>query len=242
MGMVRMGPPQKIIAELIQNSDMQNFVETGTYYGGTAIWASNLFGKVFTIEKSAELHKDVVSKYGGVNNVEFFLGDSRACLREIVATLNEPTVFWLDAHWSGGLTYGEADQCPLLEELDIINSCQAETYIFIDDARLFLSPPQPPHDVGQWPNIVEVIDSLQTKLRNRYVVITEDCIIAVPLHSKALIVSYCQAVNSEIWENYGKSLKTSDFKKGAILMILAAKARLRMIAGKFNIFREHSTN
>lgn len=242
MGIVRMGPPQKIIAELAQKSDVQNFVETGTYYGGTAIWASKVFGKVSTIEKSTELHENVVNKYGEITNIEFFLGDSRTCLKEIVSVLNKPTIFWLDAHWSGGLTYGEADQCPLLKEIDIINSCQSETYIFIDDARLFLSPPQPPHNVGHWPSIVEVIDALQSKLWNRYVVIIEDCIIAVPLHSKALVVSYCQNINGEIWKDYEKSLKTSDFKKGIVLMISDAKAKLRMTAKKINMFQERSTN
>ena len=229
MGLVRMGPPQKLIKNLTQNFQIRNFVETGTYYGETSVWASRVFDRVLTIENSTDLYNQTIDKYGKVANIEFFLGDSRERLREIVSRLSEPTMFWLDAHWSGGLTYGKQDQCPILEEIDIINSFKLNAYIFIDDARLFLSPPQPPHEVAQWPNIVKILEMLTNGCQNRYVVITEDCIVAVPIDAKSQIVSYCQNVNTIAWEEYGKSLRTSDLKKGSYLIILDVSNKLRSI-------------
>ena len=55
-----------------------------------------------------------------------------------------PTVFWLDAHYSGGtFTYDEKwavlPQCSVLDELQIIGSFswQAEVVILLDDAFMF---------------------------------------------------------------------------------------------------------
>jgi hypothetical protein len=232
MGLVRMGPPQSLIERIVSNYRIENFVETGTYYGNTSIWASNLFENVFTIENSVELHNQVIDKYGEVENIDFILGDSRIQLKKILENLEGQTLVWLDAHWSGDFTYGETDQCPLLEEIEIINSLQPNLYLFIDDARLFLSPPHPPHNVNQWPDIVEVISSLQSK-PDRYIVIIEDCIIVTPIHAKSLIVEYCQAVNSDIWEDYAASFKIpGNFRKGAYLMGLGVKSKIKSVIEK----------
>lgn len=55
----------------------------------------------------------------------------------------ENGVFWLDGHWSGGFTAGEADECPLLGEL---NSLCARTHdiVLIDDARFLNAAPSTP--------------------------------------------------------------------------------------------------
>jgi len=52
--------------------------------------------------------------------------------------LDEPALFWLDAHYSQGVTAGASEAAPILKEL----SCLAGRHrhkdvILIDDARLF---------------------------------------------------------------------------------------------------------
>ncbi|AOX00753.1 hypothetical protein BJP34_16050 [Moorena producens PAL-8-15-08-1] len=199
-----MGPPEKLIQDLAGEFQINNFVETGTYYGATAKWASTIFNHVFTIENSVDIHTKVVNQYSDIKNIDFIFGDSRTQLSKLTLKLKESTLFWLDAHWSGGLTYGQNDQCPLLEEIAIVNSLKTDVYLFIDDARLFLSPPQPPHNFEQWPNITQLVNSIQYTLSNHYTVIIEDCVISVPLHAKSLVVAYCQDVNVKLWEEYGK--------------------------------------
>jgi hypothetical protein len=227
MGLLRMGPPVELIINLQKKIQIDNFVETGTYYGKTAIWASNYFKNVLTIEYSKKMYEELIDNYKDIGNVEFIFGDSRAEMFRIVKRLKGKSIFWLDAHWSGGLTYGNNDQCALLEEINIINLySNNEHFIFIDDARLFTSPPQPPHTVEQWPDITAVINALQSGIKKRYVVIIEDVIIAVPIFSKQTVVDYCQSVNRKTWEEYGRNLKTSKLEKGIKLIYQDVRARL----------------
>jgi len=229
MGLVRMGPPQKLIESLTQKFKIKNFVETGTYQGGTALWAANIFEKVLTIEKSDELYRQLVDKHGDNPKLELIFGDSREKLEEIIHSVKTPTVFWLDAHWSGGETYGETDQCPLLEEIEIIKSFSSDAYLLIDDARLFLSPPQLPHNVNQWPSISQIIETLHAHASDDYTVIIEDCIISVPSHAKPLLVNYCQAVNQKAWEEYGAALAESNFMKGVRLVVNSFKGKIKTV-------------
>lgn len=216
MGIVRMGPPDELIEKLTKQFEIPNFVETGTYYGNTAISASKIFNKVITIEFSQDLYQKVKQKYESISNIEFLWGDSRIELEKVVQQLNHSSLFWLDAHWSGGLTYGEVDQCPLIEEIKIINQSPLEHFIFIDDARLFLSPPQPPHKIEQWSNISDIIHALKSSQTERYIVIIEDVIIAVPIKAKSLVAEYCQTVNDKLWQEFGRS----SFSKGINLIKL----------------------
>ena len=70
------------------------------------------------------------------------------------------SLFWLDTHWCSSNSYGEEDQCPLMKEIEIINTSKADSIILIDDARLFLSPPPLPNSSHFYPGIAEVIEKL----------------------------------------------------------------------------------
>lgn len=218
MGLIRMGPPTKLVITLKERYTLQDFIETGTYYGNTAIWASRHFERVITIECSQEIYKKTVSKYSTVKNVNFVLGDSRAVLKTLVSQLTHPVLLWLDAHWSGGETYGENDKCPLIEEIRAINMSQCPHFVFIDDARLFTSPPPRPHRIEKWPSIDEVIEALKSGNHKNYIVLIEDVIIAVPEYAKGPVASYCQEVNTNAWQEYGKRLNESAMKQGCQLV------------------------
>lgn len=219
MGIIRMGPPEELIMRLTHEFEIPNFVETGTYYGKTAVWASHYFKNVFTIEYSQELYQKVSPQYKNVENLHFIWGDSRTQLSQLIEQLEGSTLFWLDAHWSGGLTYGETDQCPLIEEIEILNRSPYPQFILIDDARLFTSPPQIPHKIEQWPEITEVIEVLKVGDQERYIVLIEDVIIAVPSSAKFLVANYCQETNNKLWQEYGKS----NFEKGLKLIYQGLK-------------------
>jgi hypothetical protein len=232
MGIVRMGVPTELVSQLTIQFDVKNFVETGTYYGDTAIWASKYFENVLTIEYSKELYDHTRIKYQNIDNINFLFGDSRTQLNKLITSLDSPAIFWLDAHWSGGLTYGENDQCPLLEEINIINNSQFEHFILIDDARLFTSAPQPPQRIDQWPNVSEIVDALRSKSSDKYIVIIEDVIIAVPKFAKPSLASYCQNVNTKAWEEYGELHSKSNLQKGLELIFLDMKIRLKSLTSK----------
>ena len=154
MGLVHSGVPVQLALKLKSLFGIQYFVETGTYIGNTVVWASKHFERVFTIEASEKLWKQTSQQYGSVRNIEFLHGNSADRMKDVVDLIEVPTLFWLDAHWSGGVTYGEGDECPLMDELKALNGSKFEKFILIDDAHLFLAPPPLPHRLEYWPSIV----------------------------------------------------------------------------------------
>jgi len=240
MGLIRPGPPTTIISKLRKTYGVRTFVETGTYTGDTANWASQEFEKVITIEISESLYRKAVRKYGGKANIEFLLGNSGDKLSEIVPKLDSPSIFWLDAHWSGGETCGEMDECPLIQEIQAINTSNHDHFLFIDDARLFTSPPPHPHKIEQWPTIDAVIETLNSGKHRYYIVINEDVIVAVPLHAKELVASHFQKINTLIWEDHIKHFgkiqpssaklvleKLSLLKRGLMIALSRLKSSFR---------------
>ena len=193
MGNVSFGAPREIIEKMRATFQIATFVETGTYLGGTAAWASEHFDRVFTIEGSPDFHRQAQEHHGQKGNIEFLLGDSRAMLREVILRLgNTSALFWLDAHWMPG-SFGEAHECPLLEEIDAIHQSTAEHFILIDDARLFLAPPPFPHRARDWPDITTVLSALNTAGRlTNYSVIYNDVILSIPAFARERMQNFYQ--------------------------------------------------
>jgi hypothetical protein len=190
MGSVRMGVPTQLVLAIREQFKTDCFVETGTFQGATAVWAGKNFPTVVTIEASGQLHAQAVANFSHLKNIRFLLGNSPAVLRQIVPTLPPRTIFWLDAHWSGGATAGEENECPLLDEIRAIDGTEA--FMLIDDARLFLAPPPLPHKAEQWPDLASVLAALREKQPSRYIVVSEDVIIAVPAAAREFLIQYCR--------------------------------------------------
>ncbi|TWU55480.1 hypothetical protein [Rubripirellula reticaptiva] len=159
MGTVNFGVPQNIVTYLKDRMGLKVFVEGGTYKGGTSIRMSNVFDQVITIENSKSIYDSTSITLADYSNIDARLGDTRQHLPEIVAK-HDNLLFWLDAHWSGGATYGEEDECPILDELKIIFNSRRNSAILIDDARLFLSPPPLPHQRTKWPNLQDLVGAI----------------------------------------------------------------------------------
>ncbi|TKX69195.1 hypothetical protein [Halorubrum sp. GN11GM_10-3_MGM] len=192
MGVIRQGPPKDLMKRLANEYTIRNFVETGTYKGSTTEWASQIFDDVQTIELSDQLYSQVTDEFGHKENINFVKGKSQNELTKITPNIDQSTVFWLDAHYSGEGTAGETYECPLLEEIEAVGSSEQEKYIFIDDARLFCSPPPRPHDPEDWPTISEIVNKINTIEKSYYIIIVEDVIIAVPQHAKKTVQNYAQ--------------------------------------------------
>jgi hypothetical protein len=213
MGNVTSGIPKDITILLKEISNINLFIETGTFYGETTKWAAGIFKNVKTIEFSENIFLNTKSTYSYLSNVEFIYGDSRKELRKIIENNNEPAIFWLDAHWCSMGTYGESDQCPLLEELDIICSNNLDHIVLIDDARLFLSPPPLPHSTKYYPSIAEIIHKFNQF--TYYILIFEDVIICIPNKYKDNIVSDIQQKNT-VKENFQEKHKALRYIKRKI--------------------------
>ena len=156
MGLVNFGVPEKETEYLKNHMKLDVFVEGGTYKGSTAKNMSEKFKKVYTIEKSDVMFDLAKNNLKDILNITMLKGDTREHLHSILKN-NDNILFWLDAHWSGGLTYGEEDECPLVEELEIIFEYNKNYVILIDDARLFLAPPPSPHKFENWQTLTDIM-------------------------------------------------------------------------------------
>ena len=146
-------------------SIFSTFVETGTAYGQSIDSIYQYFEKIFTVEISEKLYEWLTPQIGHWTNVQRVLGDS---LIEIPKYLNSLTkedhvFFWLDAHWSQGLSSKNHLDVPLLEECSIIDTeYQANLgLVIIDDVRLFETD-----DAEDWSgiskkNIIETFENFE---------------------------------------------------------------------------------
>jgi hypothetical protein len=226
MGILRQGPPEQIVLHLAERYRIGSFVETGTFLGNTAAWAARHFEQVYTVEFSETIYHQAAARHASIKNISFLYGDTRARLAEIVPLLGGPSLFWLDAHWSGGQTYGESDECPLLDEIDAIDRMRDDSFILIDDARLFLAPPPRPHRAEQWPDLATVLAKLNQRAE-RYVVVLEDVIVATPGATRAALADYYQDLATQAWSNAQRTTPAPSIAGQARQLYRGVRSRLR---------------
>jgi len=113
------------------------FIETGSYIGdgiNQAIEAG--YNKIISIELGHQLYEGCVKRFKDNDIVSLFQGDSSDVLNLILKDINSPATFWLDGHWSGGITARGKLISPIMQELDIIKNHTINTHtILIDDMR-----------------------------------------------------------------------------------------------------------
>lgn len=195
MGLINFGIPRKEAIFLKLTMGLDVFVETGTYYGQTAKEMSSEFRKVYTIEKSEIMFKKASQNLKDISNITIINGDSREYLKDIIES-NDNILFFLDAHWSGGDTYGKKDECPIIEELKIIFNYPKNYVILIDDARLFLAPPPRPHNYKNWPSIKDIFNVIPKTYNN---IVYEDVLYLYPITVEEKFKDYLQRDVTEKW-------------------------------------------
>lgn len=135
-------PPQtvkwKVIDEYAVRYRLKHFVETGTYLGHTLYAMRERFDVLHSIELSQALYDNAQRRFRRTPNVRLWLGDSAKVLPEVLAQLERPALFWLDGHYSEGITARGDKDTPILEELSAIFTHPVRGHVvLIDDARCF---------------------------------------------------------------------------------------------------------
>jgi len=114
------------------------FVETGTYLGDTTWYLRTDFKRLISIEVEANLAAIARDRFSGHPHISIVEGDSGTQLSVVVPTISPPVLFWLDGHYSAGITGRGNSDCPIWEELAAISGrTNLRCSIFIDDARCF---------------------------------------------------------------------------------------------------------
>ncbi|MDR1510881.1 MAG: hypothetical protein LBS53_14750 [Synergistaceae bacterium] len=190
MGMIYPGIPVHVAEFMQKTYQLDTFVETGTYMADTAVSVSKFFKKVYTIELSEGLYTTAKNKYKHIKNIDFLQGSASLELSRLLSSEFPPSLFWLDAHWSGGVTAGENIPCTLLDEIDIILRSNKDHVILIDDARIMLVPPpvfmRRPDYLPAYSEVTDVLNSIE----KRYSIIWRDIVISVPLSSEESLYHY----------------------------------------------------
>lgn len=151
-------------------------IETGTYLGDMTYAQRKLFKKIYTIELSKPLYEKAVKRFRKYTNIEVLQGDSGIVLGSLMKIINGKTIFWLDGHYSGGVTAKGAKESPVMQELSIILNSPYEHVVLIDDAREF-------NGTNDYPQLEELSTEV---LKSRYpnsVIDVKDDIIRIELKS-----------------------------------------------------------
>ena len=128
-----------ITKEILRKYLTNCFIETGTFQGqGVEEALAAGFPFVRSVELSSSLYTKNLAKFHNNPSVKLYLGASEKLLGLMIEDLTKPATFWLDAHYSGGITEMSDQVCPLIEELEIIARHPVKDHVLlIDDVRLF---------------------------------------------------------------------------------------------------------
>lgn len=116
------------------------WVETGTFKGDTTEFLRHKAKKVFTIEPDEVLFQHAIRRFKNAPNVNVLNGLSEEILPDLVPRLSGDVCFWLDGHFSEGITHKGPVDTPILRELEVITDNLKhlkDVCVLIDDVRLF---------------------------------------------------------------------------------------------------------
>jgi hypothetical protein len=148
------------------------FVETGTYLGDMIAAQVDYFDQLYSVELGNKLWNDATKRFSENTNVCVINGDSSKELINIMHKLDKDALFWLDGHYSEGITARGNTDCPIFDELKtILLNNNFHHVLLIDDARCF-------DGNGDYPTI-QNLEKVILEYRSNYKVeVINDIIIA----------------------------------------------------------------
>ena len=116
------------------------WVETGTFLGDTTALLAKSAEMVYTIEPDTNLFQMAQKRFKRNSKVTTINGLSEKIFPQLLPKLRGKVIFWLDGHYSGGITHKGPKDCPIQEELQCIEDnlfCYGSVVVLIDDVRCF---------------------------------------------------------------------------------------------------------
>ena len=160
---------QFVIKEYCSKYNIPILVETGTFLGDMVYAQKNNFEKVISIELDQKLFESAVKLFSKCSNVQILHGDSGEVLKKVVPSLKKRSIFWLDGHYSGGVTAKGEKDCPVYKELTAILKSDLSHIILIDDARCFVGK-------GDYPTIKQLERFIKSKNKEYFIEVKDDII------------------------------------------------------------------
>jgi hypothetical protein len=142
-------PPIKrlVLSAYLHRYNIKQFIETGTHVGDTLAYiGQNKKINCTSIELENLLYIAAKKRFNTYKNVTLLHGDSANLIPTCINKLQQPALFWLDGHYSGGITAKGDTDTPISEELQSILLSPIKNHvILIDDARCFNGTNGYPH-------------------------------------------------------------------------------------------------
>jgi hypothetical protein len=166
-------PPHRVkqlaIMHYQKKHDISVLVETGTYKGDMVKAQIKNFKTIYSIELGRDLWAKAVKRFEKDKHVNILLGDSGKVLVDLVPEIKERAIFWLDGHYSAGITAKGGKDCPIFEELNEILKSDIKHILLIDDARFFVG-------VSDYPTIERISEFILSKNKKCTPEIADDII------------------------------------------------------------------
>lgn len=142
-----------LIESCARQYKLDTLVETGTFQGETVDFFKNKFKTIYSIEVEPELYKKALKRFKRNSNVHILQGDSAVEIKKVLEKLKGPALFWLDAHYSVGITGKGKEDSSLRDEVLLIREQlkDKDHILLLDDARDFWG-------INGYPSVAEVMD------------------------------------------------------------------------------------
>lgn len=146
------------------------FIESGTYLGRMVAHARRYFRVIHSIELDEALFAQASRRFASDRRVTIWQGDSGRKIGDILRDLHEPALFWLDGHYSEGITARGELSTPIVAELQaILQHSVKDHVILVDDARCF-------DGTEDYPTITQIESLVRASRPDLGVVVHDDVI------------------------------------------------------------------
>ena len=141
--------------------NLKIFLETGTLFGDMTYALRNDFDLLISIELDDYLFNRASKRFRKNKKIKLFHGDSGVKIVEALEIIDRPCLFWLDAHYSEGITAHGETMTPIFNEIKHIFNHRIQGHVIVvDDARLF-------NGTDGYPKLKEIQDFV-TLINNDY--------------------------------------------------------------------------
>lgn len=147
---------------------LTRLIESGTYLGDMVEAQRGRFREVWSIELSPDLYEAAAQRFESATSVTLFEGDSGDLLPDLLARLDAAALFYLDGHFSAGVTARGTLETPIRRELEAILSSEYDHCLLVDDARCF--------GTGDYPTLDDVRELVRQRRPNWVCAVQDDII------------------------------------------------------------------
>lgn len=164
---------QRAVRQYAQRYSLRTIIETGTYYGEMVAAVRTAFDCIYSIEFDPELARRAAHRFANDPGVHILEGDSQKVLPELLKSIPEPALFWLDAGYWGWANLAR-DPERLSAEVEAALSHPVKGHVVLmDDARML-------DGLNGAPSFEELRARISTRFPGRRIELLHDIIRITP--------------------------------------------------------------